>query len=121
VGLQKRFVEVMNGVQDIAKTESLARNLAALDKAKDVLKVLSANVPLSVRTSVVSAEVSTSTVTWAQGIALVQVRSERWLCSGPLEWNRIDQIQGPARLAFYYLSYVLDDNLSSWLTTACRG
>jgi hypothetical protein len=120
IGMQRRFVEVIGGFKDLAKTESLKRNLAALGEAKDLLKTLGGIVPQYVQVSLADDRPSPDALAWAQAAALLQFRSNPGLCAGAWDWTRVDSTTGEARLAFQYLRYAFDDGYSRWLGSVCR-
>lgn len=120
IGMQRRFVEVIGGFKDLAKTESLKRNLAALNDAKDLIKTLGANVPQYVQVSIADNRPSPDALAWAQAAALLQVRSNPGLCAGAWDWTRVDNTTGETRLAFQYLRYAFDDGYSRWLGSVCK-
>jgi hypothetical protein len=120
IGLQRRFVEVIGGFKDLAKAESLKRNLAALNDAKDLLKTLGANVPQYVQLSITDNRPSADALAWAQAAALLQVRNNPGLCAGSWDWTRVDNTSGETRLAFQYLRYAFDDGYTRWLGSVCK-
>jgi hypothetical protein len=120
VGMQRRFVEVIGGFKDLAKTESLKRNLAALGEAKDLLKTLGGLVPSYVQMSISDNRPNPDAIAWAQAAALLQFRSDPGLCAGAWDWSRADNTTGQARLAFQYLRYAYDDGYSRWVGSVCR-
>jgi hypothetical protein len=120
VGMQRRFVEVIGGFKDLAKTESLKRNLAALGEAKDLLKTLGGIVPQYVQMSITDNRPSPDAIAWAQAAALMQFRSNPSLCAPGWDWTRVDNATGEARLAFQYLRYAFDDGYQRWIGSACR-
>lgn len=120
IGMQRRFVDVIGGFKDIAKTESLKRNLAALGEAKDLLKTLGGIVPSYVQMSITGNSPSPDAIAWAQAAALLQFRSNPGLCEGAWDWSRVDNTTGQARLAFQYLRYAYDDGYSRWVGSVCR-
>jgi hypothetical protein len=120
VALQRRFVDVIGGFKDIAKTESLKRNLAALGDAKDLLKDLAGIVPSYVQLSISENRPSPDAIAWAQAAALLAFRSQPELCAGGFEWTRANNTNGETRLAFQYLRYTFDDGYTRWLGSACK-
>lgn len=120
IGMQRRFVEVIGGFKDLAKTESLKRNLAALGEAKDLLKTLGGLVPSYVQMSISDNRPSPDAIAWAQAAALLQFRSNPGLCAGGWDWTRVDNTTGETRLAFQYLRYAFDDGYSRWIGSACK-
>jgi hypothetical protein len=120
LGMQRRFVEVIGGFKDLAKTESLKRNLAALNDAKDLIKTLGANVPQYVQVSIADNRPTPDALAWAQAAALMQVRSNPGLCAGAWDWTRVDSTTGETRLAFQYLRYAFDDGYTRWLGSVCK-
>lgn len=120
IGLQRRFVEVIGGFRDLAKTESLKRNLAALGEAKDLLKTLASGVPAYVQTSIVDNRPTPDALAWAQAAALLQFRANPGLCAGSFDWARVSNTTGETRLAFTYLRYAFDDGLTRWIGSVCK-
>ncbi|HKP61105.1 MAG TPA: hypothetical protein VJV78_30450 [Polyangiales bacterium] len=120
VAAQRRFVEVIGGFKDLAKTESLKRNLAALGEAKDLLKALASVVPSYVATSINDNSPSADALAWAQAAAMMQFRNNPALCKGAWDWGRVADAQGQAALAFQYLRYAYDDSYGKWMGSACR-
>lgn len=120
VALQRRFVDVIGGFKDIAKTESLKRNLSALGEAKDLLKDLAGAIPSYVQMSISDNRPSPDAIAWAQAAALLAFRSQPALCAGGFEWTRANTTSGETRLAFQYLRYAFDDGYTRWLGSACR-
>jgi hypothetical protein len=120
VGLQRRFVEVMGGVKDLAKTASLKRNLAALAEAKDLLKNLPGAVPAYVQMSISSEQPNPDAIAWAQAAALMAFREQPGLCAGGFDWTRAAGTTGSSRLAFTYLRYAGGDGYTTWLGAACK-
>jgi hypothetical protein len=120
VAMQRRFVEVMGGFRDLAKTESLKRNLAALGEAKDLLKALASGVPSYVTSSINDNRPNPDAIAWAQAAALMQFRANPSLCQGGFDWARVNSLPEDARLAFQYLRYAYDDGYSRSLGSACR-
>lgn len=120
VGLQRRFVEVMSGMKEIAKAESLKRNMAALAEAKDLLKNLPGVVPSYVQMSISSDQVNQDAIAWAQAVALVAFREQPGLCAGGFDWTRAAGTTGTDRLAFTYLRYAGGDGYTNWLGSVCK-
>jgi hypothetical protein len=120
IGMQRRFVEVIGGFRDLAKTESLKRNLAALNEAKDLLKSMAGVVPSYVQMSISDNRPTPDAIAWAQAAALMQFRQNPGLCAGGFDWARVSNTTGEARLAFSYLRYAFDDGYSRWIGSVCK-
>jgi hypothetical protein len=119
-GLQRRFVEVIGGFRDLAKTAALKRNLQALGEAKDLIKDLGPSVPSYVQVSIQDNKPNPDAVAWAQAAALLAFRSQPELCAGGFDWSRAGSASPEARLALSYLRYAFDDGYARSLSTACR-
>ena len=119
IGLQRRFVEVVGGFRDVAKTASLKRNLEALGEAQELLKTMSTSVPSYVQLSVSEARPSSDALAWARAAAMTTLRGNPELCAGKLDWGRFGGLDNTSRLAFSYLHAALDDVRS--LEALCGG
>lgn len=117
LALQRRFVEVVGGFKDVQRTEQLRRNLGALSEAKEVLAALSAAAPVPqyVQLSIAREAPSPDAISWATAQAILALRKERVLCNNGLDWGRLDQLEGPARVAFSYLRFAYDQSELAFL------
>jgi hypothetical protein len=116
-----RFWELFFARKQQEATQNLARNLKALDAAKDVLKGAGIGaIPLFMQVAVNNQAYDPRALDWASGELLTAIRSKPQLCSS-FDWTQL-QSYGflPAtQLAVHYLRFAQGDGFYAPISSRC--
>jgi hypothetical protein len=116
-----RFWELFFARKQLESTQNLARNLKALDAAKDLLKGAAIGaVPLFMQVAITSQAHDPRALDWASGELLGAIRAKPALCSS-FDWT---QMQGygfaPAtQIAVQYLRFAQGDTFYAPIASRC--
>jgi hypothetical protein len=116
-----RFWELFFARKQLESTQNLARNLKALDAAKDLLKSAGAGaIPLFMQVAIGSQAYDPRALDWASGELLTAIRAKPQLCSS-FDWTQM-QSYGflPAtQVAVQYLRFAQGDSFYGPISGRC--
>ena len=116
-----RFWELFFARKQVESTQNLARNLKALDAAKDLLKGAGVGaIPLFMQVAISSQAYDPRALDWASGELLSAIRAKPQLCSS-FDWTQM-QTYGflPAtQVAVQYLRFAQGDSFYSPIAGRC--
>jgi hypothetical protein len=122
-GMAARFWEVFYSRKQRQATENLARNLKALDQARELLKAGGvASIPLFAQTAINSGGVEPQSLEWAQWQLLGGFRQNPVACQGKFSWRAsVGYGFDPATLiALNYLRFAYGDGYASSAQALCK-
>ncbi|MBN1612810.1 MAG: hypothetical protein JW940_39675 [Polyangiaceae bacterium] len=123
LGMAARFWELFYSRKQREATENLARNLRALDKARELLKATGiAAIPVFAQAAINSGGVDAESLEWAEWQLLGGLRQHPVACQGRFSWRAsLGYGFDPAtRIALDYLRFAYGDGYASRAQSMCR-
>lgn len=116
-----RFWELFFARKQLESTQNLARNLKALEAAKELLKGAGVGaIPLFMQVAISSQAYDPRALDWASGELLSAIRAKPQLCSS-FDWTQMDVYGFPpaAQIAVQYLRFAQGDSFYSPIAGRC--
>lgn len=116
-----RFWELFFARKQLESTQNLARNLKALDAAKDLLKTAGIGaVPLFMQVAVNNQAYDPRALDWASGELLTAIRARPQLCSS-FDWTQMQSygFLPQTQLAVQYLRFAMGDGFYGPIQGRC--
>jgi hypothetical protein len=116
-----RFWELFFARKQVESTQNLARNLKALESAKELLKGAGiGTIPLFMQVAIASQTVDPRAVDWASGELLTALRAKPALCSS-FDWTQMLSagFLPQTQIAVQYLRFAQGDSFFSPISSRC--
>lgn len=118
----RRFWELWYGRKQVEATQRMEKNLEALGRAKDTLKVMGdAAIPLYVQAAVNSGYLDARALEWSSLRLIRALRGAPTVCTSGFAFSRLGSYGWPAdaQVAAQYVNYAYGPN-PGFIATACR-